>query len=439
MFSRKLRRPKSPDTLKAWERLDQGDIPGALRVLRAVAESAPLAEVALVTGRAADEAGFDDLRDAARAVVAGPGQPRPLYDFGYACIERGIAALAVPALREALNLAPGAKPLLRELVAAYEDGSRHREAADLLLAHEDTLDDWPDRYLLVFNAVLAGDLPLARRQHALLGDPEDEMWLPTRARQNRVLERAAAVEAVSPLDRTDLRGWQYVMGGTFLGTLSPYGYDAGMTGRYAFLQDTYDQCHRGLSRLVALLEAAEARPASVSLLPDRSSRILGLAAAQLLGLPAVPFEAGRENTVVIAYDLNETAEAEQGAEALGALFERAPGQVLHEHASCWTDPPAVTPDSVTLLHESIVAPWGDALRLGEDGEVERGGADTRPEEELAELIVAADPTPDAGDGTAPDDPREGFTEFVAAVRPTWSRGDRARIHSTGPVPSSRFA
>ncbi|HEY8985747.1 MAG TPA: hypothetical protein VIU15_40020 [Streptomyces sp.] len=439
MFSRKLRRPKSPDTRKAWECLDQGDVPGALRVLRAAAESAPLAEVALVAGRAAGEAGFEDLRDAARAVVADPAQPRPLYDFGYACIERGVAPLAIPALREALRLAPGAKPLLRELVAAYEDGSRHREAADLLLAHEDTLDDWPDRYLLVFNAVLAGDLPLARRQHALLGDPEDEMWLPTRARQNRVLDRAAAVEAVSPLDGTDLRGWQYVMGGTLLGTLSPYGWDAGMTGRYAWLQDTYDQCHRGLSRLAALLEAADVRPASVSLLPDRSSRILGLAAAGLLGLPAVPFEAGREDTVVIAYDLNETTEAEQGPEILGALFERVPGQVLHEHASCWTDPPAVTPDSVTLLHQSAVAPWSDMLRVGEDGEVERGGPDTRPEAELADLIIAADPTPDTGDGATPDDPREGFTEFVTAVRGTWLKGDRARGRSMGPVRSSRFA
>ncbi|WP_075731602.1 hypothetical protein [Streptomyces acidiscabies] len=439
MFSRKPRRPTSPDTLKAWECLDQGDVPGALRLLRAVAENAPLAEVALVAGRAAEKAGFDDLREAAKAVVAGPGQPRALYDFGYVCIERGVADLAIPALREALRLAPGAKPLLRELVAAYEDRSRHREAADVLLAHEAELDDWPDRYLLVFNAVLAGDLPLARRQHALLGDPEDDMWTSAQARQRRVLERAGAAGAVSPLDRADLRGWQYVMGGTVLGTLSPYGYDAGMSGRYAWLQDTYDQCLRGLLRLRAALEAAQVRPASVSLLPDRSSRVLGLAAAQVLGLPAVPFEAGREDTVVIAYDLNETAEAEQGPEILGELFGRTPGQVLHEHASCWTDPPAVTPDSVTLLHQSVVAPWGDALRVGEDGEVERGGPDPRAETELAAEIVAADPTPDEGDGATPDDPQERLTEFVAAVRGTWLTGDRARVRSTGPVPSTRFA
>ncbi|WP_416969576.1 hypothetical protein [Streptomyces sp. 4F14] len=438
MFSRKPRRPKSPDTLKAWECLDQGDIPGALRLLRAAAESAPLAEVALVAGRAAGEAGFDDLREAAEAVAADPAQPRPLYDFGYACIERGVADLAIPALREALRLAPGAKPLLRELVAAYEDGSRHREAADALLAHEADLDDWPDRYLLVFNAVLAGDLPLARRQHALLADPEDEMWRPAQARQRRSLERADAAATTNPLDHADLRGWQYVMGGTVLGTLSPYGYDAGMSGRFAWLQDTYGQCLRGLLALKAVLAAAGARPTSVSLLPDRSSRILGLAAAEVLGLPALPYEAGRADTVVVAYDLNETAEAEQGPEILGELFARTPGQILHEHASCWTDPPAVTPDSVALLHQSATAPWGDTLRVGADGEVERGGPDPRPEPEIAADIVAADPTPDEGDGATPADPRERLTEFVTAVRDTWLQGDRARVRSTGPVRSNRF-
>ncbi|QNP68781.1 hypothetical protein IAG44_04430 [Streptomyces roseirectus] len=439
MFSRRLRRPKSPDALKAWECLDRGDLPGALRLLRAGAEGMPLVEVALVAGRAAEAAGFEDVREAAEAVVGAPQQARALYDFGYACVERGVAGLAVPALREALRLTDGATPVLRELVAAYEDGARHREAADVLLAHETALDDWPDRYLLVLNAVLAGDLALARRQHALLGDPGDEMWLPARARQTRALERADAAGTVSPLDRADLRGWQYVMGGTVLGTLSPYGYDAGMNGRFAWLQDTYGQCLRGLSRLTSVLAAAQVRPASVSLLPDRSSRILGLAAAEVLGLPAVPFDAARADTVVIAYDLNETAETEDGPEILGALFDRTPGQVLHEHASCWTDPPAVTPDSATLLCQAVTAPWGDTLRLGDDGQVERGGPDERPQEEIAAEIVHADPTPDQGDGATPDDPGERLTEFVTAVRATWLRGDRARVRSTGPVPSGRFA
>ncbi|MFD9504628.1 hypothetical protein [Streptomyces sp. NPDC060035] len=437
MFSRRNRRPPSPELAAAWECLDGGDVPGALRALR-TAPAAPLGQVAVVVGRAARAAGFDDLHTSATALAAHPDRVRPLYDYGYACVERGVSYLAIPALREALRLQPGSSGMLRELVSACEDEGRHRDAVDALLAHEDGLADWPDRYLLVFNAVLAGDLELARRQHARLAAPADDTWLGARDRQNRVLERAGTAGPVTPLDHSDLRGWQYVMGGTVLGTLSPHGYDAGMTGRYAWFQDSHDQCLQGLLRLKSVLAAAGVRPRSVSLLPDRGSRILGLAAAEVLGLAAEPFEAGREDTVVIAYDLDDTAGADQGPELLGQLFHRAPGQVLHEHASCWTDPPVIAADSVTLLHQSVVPPWGEVLRLGDDGEAERGEADGRPEAEIAADIVGADPTPDGGDGETPADPVEKLTDFVSAVRGTWLQGDRARLRSPGPVGSSRF-
>ncbi|MFD1656751.1 hypothetical protein ACFSL4_00500 [Streptomyces caeni] len=439
MFSRRNRRPKSAELLTAWECLDAGDVPGALRRLRAGAEDLPPAEAALVVGRAADSAGFDDLREAAAALAARPERARALYDFGYACVERGLSYLAIPALRGALAQHPGALPVVRELVAAYEREGRHREAVEELTRHESGFADWPDRYLLAFNAAMAGDLALANRQHTLLPDPEDPQWLPARDRQRRMLGRAASAARVSPLDSTDLRGWQFVIGGTVLGTLSPFGFAAGMTGRYAWVQDSHGACLRGLLRLKALLAAAEVRPRSVSLLPDRGSRILGLAAADVLDLPAEPFAPGRQDTVVIAYDLNELAATDEGPEILGQLFERAPGQVLHEHASSWTDAPVVTADSVTLLCQSVVAPWDGQLCQGDDGGVERAEADDRPAAEVSAGIVAADPSPGEGDGETPADPDEGFAAFAAAVRDTWLQGDRARLTSSGPVRSSRFA
>ncbi|MEU5705524.1 hypothetical protein [Streptomyces flaveolus] len=442
MFSRRNRRaarPTTPALRAAWETLDAGDVPGALRQVRAAGEDQPLGEVALVVGRAAGSAGFDDLADASAALAAAREDPRALYDFGYACVERGVSDLAIPALRAALGLSGGALPVLRELVSAYEDGGRHREAVAELARHEDRFAHWPDRYLLVYNAVMAGDLEVARRQHALLPDPEDERWRPARERLDRMLARAADAERAGRLDTADLRGWQYVLGGTVLGTLSPWGYDSGMNGRYALLQDTPDQCLRGLLRLRDLLAATGARPRSVSLLPDRDSRILGLAAAEVLGLPAEPFVPGRADTVVVAYDLDGLAARDGGPELIGELFERAPGQVLHAQACCWTDPPAVTPDSAALLHQSVMAPWGEGLRLGADGGGERGPADDRPEAEIAAGITAADPTPDPGDGDGPADGDTEFAAFATAVRGTWLRGDRARVRSAGPVPGSRFA
>ncbi|MEU5433635.1 hypothetical protein AB0G73_09685 [Streptomyces sp. NPDC020719] len=439
MFSRKKARPKSAELVEACECLEAGDIPGALRLLRAGAETLPLGEVALVVERAAGTAGFDDLRKAAKKLAAAPESAQELYAFGYACVERGLSYLAVPALREALRLHPGALSVVRELVAAYEREGRHGEAVEVLARHESGLADWPDRYLLAYNAIMSGDLALANRHHALLPDPQDEMWIPTRDRQRRMLDRAAAAASVSPLDTHDLRGWQYVMGGTVLGTLSPFGFGAGMTGRYAWFQDSYDQCLQGLLRLKTLLDSAEVRPGSVSLLPDRGSRILGLAAADVLGLPSRPFEPGRQDTVVIAYDLNDLGETDQGAEILGQLLDRVPGQVLHEHASNWTDPPVVTADSVALLHQMTMAPWGEQLRQDEDGEVAQAPADDRSAARIAAEIVGADPTPEEGDGETPADPDDRFAEFAAAVRGTWLRGDRSGLNSSGPVPSSQFA
>src|SRR5690606_16638674 len=173
-------------------------------------------------------------------------------------------------------------------------------------------------------------------------------------------------------------------------------------------------------------------------LPDRGSRILGLAAAEVLDLPAEPFEAARRDTVVVAYDLGTTADDPQGPRTLEQLRDRVPGQVLHEHASCWTDPPGVAADSVTLLHQSAVAPWEAGLRQGADGGVEPGEPDERPAERIAAEIVGADPAPDEGDGGTPAHPVERLTDFVSAVRGTWLRGDRAGLRSPGPVARSRF-
>jgi len=58
----------------------------------------------------------------------------------------------------------------------------------------------------------------------------------------RILARAGTARAVTSLDRQDLRGWHYVLTGGVLATLSPYGFGAGMTGRWAYLSDSADGC-----------------------------------------------------------------------------------------------------------------------------------------------------------------------------------------------------
>ncbi len=89
----------------AWALSDSGDPQGAMRALRSAADTLAPAEIAPLVGRLAEGAGFADLAQASAALHAGPEQARGLYEFGYACVGRGIPALAVPALRRALRLA----------------------------------------------------------------------------------------------------------------------------------------------------------------------------------------------------------------------------------------------------------------------------------------------------------------------------------------------
>ncbi len=437
--------PETPvDPLaRSWELVNADDTPGAMRHLRSCAGVLPLVELGRLTERIATSAGFEDLAGAAAALASDPGGARVLYDFGYACVERGASFLAVPALEAALRTVPGTLGIVTELVSALEDMGRHSDAVSVLLAHDGLLRPWPDRYLLAYNALMDGQLTLARQHFALLPAPEDEHWAPARQRVGQMLDRAAAIGPATPLDRRDLRDWHYVLTGGLLTTLSPFGFDEPMAGRYAYLQDTFGRCHHGLLRLRLALDAAGASPATVSLLPDRSSRVLGLAAAELFGLPALPYAPGREDTLVVAYDLHGTA-----GELLATLRQRAPGQTLFEHATCWTDSPSVSADVSTLLSQLTVAPWnGGQLRMGPDGRVERLPADDRPEPELAAELLRSTPTPDtdgdaaqAGspDERAPFDPDSALRAFTVAAAAEWASASRDRVRSSGPAPSSRF-
>jgi hypothetical protein len=142
-------------------------------------------------------------------------------------------------------------------------------------------------------------------------------------------------DARDTLGAADLRGWHFALNGGLLTTLSPYGADAGMSGRYAYLAETYSSCHWALRRLQLVLNATGRPPPTVGLLPDRSSQILGLAAAQVLGVRAWDWRPQMEGALVIAYSLADAA-----PHVLNGL-STAPGQILVEHATSWTDPPPV--------------------------------------------------------------------------------------------------
>ncbi|MFD4356694.1 hypothetical protein ACFWPX_29365 [Nocardia sp. NPDC058518] len=416
---------------QARQLLAEGDLAGSVRAVRFVAERVPLRELATVLAELAAAAEFGDLAAAAGAVLDDPADPRALTVLGYECVEYGISFAAIPVLSHALELAPTSRQALAELVTAFEDEHRHAEAVEVLVRHESDLQPWPERYLLVYNSILSADLPRALAEFARLPVPDDD-WKFAYERVGRMLARAGRAGAVTALDHQDLRGWQFTLTGGYLATLSPYGFDAGMTGRWAYLGDNPQLCRYSLDRLALVLSAASRQPRSVSLLPGRADRILGLSAARVLGLPTEEYEPGATDTVVVAYDLRTVAD-----DLIATLHERAPGQILYEHATCWTQPPAVAADVSGLLHQTVVEPWAARQRLGDNG-LEPVAADSRSEAEIAEEIVSADGTPDSGDGATPSDLDAAVTTFVANTCDNWLIGPRTPMKSPGPVRSSFF-
>jgi hypothetical protein len=431
-----------------------GDAAGTIRALRALPEPLLLADggtfgaVAGLVASAARVAGFEELAAAADRAGQNPDDPHALYGYGYNCVERGIAYLAVPALLRALARAPHAGTVRMELVSALEAEARHAEAVEVL-AGSDAMEQWTGRYLLVFNSLMAGDIEGAKQWYTRLGRAPERRQDAMSARLAAMLSRVQLLLGAELLDDAtpapddprgmlgagDLRGWHFALNGGTLTTLSPYGADAGMSGRYAYLAETYASCHWALHRLATVLTAAGRKPPTVGLLQDRSSRILGMAAAEILGVRAWDWRPQMEGALVVAYSLADCA-----PHVLNGL-SGAPGQILVEHATCWTDPPPVAADITTFLHQVVVPPWAARQLPAMDGEGWLDEPpDLRPEREIAAEILAAPAVPDPGDGSAPPDPDDALATFTQRVAPLWARGEghRDRVWSPGPVRSSRF-
>jgi hypothetical protein len=430
-----------------------GDPEGCVRALRSVPDELPLGdratflEIVALVSRCAREMGFDDLVKASEALRAGPDDPQLLYDYGFSCTERGAPWLAIPALALAVVHAPQQLAIRMELVAALGAEARYAEAVSAL-ANDTVLDRWVGRYLLVFHCLMSGDVEGARQWYSRLGKPEEPQHAALADRVTAMLTRVQTVSGASrlddapppadpraPLGDQDLRSWHFVLNAAVLTTLSPFGFDDGMTGRYAFLNETVEGCRFGLHRLDVALTGAGRRPSTVALLPDRSSRVLGLAAAQLLDVPAREWTPDVEDALVVAYTLSDAApELVQG-------LRETPGQLLFEHATCWTDPPALAADLTTLLAQVVTTPWEAHRRPAPGG----GGwvdvpADGRPEPELVADLLATPITPRSGDGQTPDDSDEVLAGFVATVAARFGAGrvPRDKLWSPGPVTSSRF-
>jgi hypothetical protein len=411
-----------------------GDPAFALAALRASLDAvdggrAERAEWLALLARAGGMLGGRSFADAARGALADPDDPAALAALGARLLAERLPGMAVALLARAHRLAPS-DAILAPLVAALAADGQHARAAA-------ALRDAPGAASLgrrgahACHALLAGHLDAARAVlPELVRGPE-----PTHAALAAViggmLARADAIAAVAPLDGGDLRGWHFVVTGGFLLRRAAHGLAAGMNGRYAYVHDAYGDCLAGIHRAARVLAALGQPVERVLLLDDRASAILGRAAAQVIGCPAVAWSPG-ERGLAVAYELAELA-------SWDALREHRPGQVVLGHAASWTEEPPFAAELVTRLHQVSRAPWDRHTSLDPvTGARRELPADPADDATLAARIATASVAEDDADLAALlaiAEASRAVTGDAAALRST---GTRRRAWCGSPVQSLRF-
>ena len=385
-----------------------------------VGDTARLATfVALIEEVAAGAQAAGLASEAQAAVGLAPG---PLFDLGYELVEQGLPQLAIPVLRHVNALVPNQPQVLAELAVACRDSERSDLAVSVLLASAEAVrgDFWL-RFLLCSAALDCGDLVTAEAWIEGLepGSGDDEAAAAEGVRG--VLRRCRRTsDACGGPDRMDVRAWTYGLNGTLVLHLSPFGFDDGMNGRYAYTQDSAGSIHRELLRLVDVLTQTNRLPAVVHALSDRGSAIVAAALARLVGCTVAPYEAGGGGLVVgYSTDRFEEADLQLLAEAREPLFVRAVQ---------WTRGPSRNPDLAGFLHQTLVAPWDECSRPKKGGGLEKVPASDEPVEVWVERILASDGG--LGDEDFDDLPAvRALAGLGAAPGPRWY---------TGPIRSSRF-
>jgi hypothetical protein len=433
----------------ARELLAAGKAQDGLRELTSICSSRPdpladegsVAEAVALLGDFARTFGDAQLAAKLDACRGKPQDPQALYDAAYDLYEQRQFAAASALLYRANAIAPGQSAIVGELATNLEHQLRYGEAA-LVVDLSGIAETSPlGAYLSGFHWMMVGDVEKARQRVAGLAGVADARMTFMRDALAGMVARADAMRAAGmALDDRALAAWQAVLSGTLLLHVSPHGHPDPMRGRYAYVGDSAALEREGLERLKALLAARGMLPPRIVAAPDRSSRILALAAASLFGVPLDdrgPADAGP--ALVVAW----TMEAAADVEFLRAMHDHRPGQTLFVHASCWTEPFVYAPDVTTLLHQTVTSPWsGGALKVDpETRSVVPADPDPRPDEAIAQEILtapASDPSVSsmdeilaiarALDGAAPEH-RGGLGRAA---------GKRMHQRAGGPVPSNRF-
>jgi len=380
-----------------------------------------------------------ELGDLVRQVIYNIDDIQALFDLSYELYEESQHGLAATLLSRANRIEPQDGHIIPELVSNLEELMMNGEARRVLLEAKDLLDESElCRYLLAYNSLMIGDLEEPFEILQTLQDIKEEDLKAIVESFEGMLNRARILKNVRPLDNKDLRGWHAVLNGSLLLHRSPFGDDS-MNGRYAYMSDSYALCREGIERVGKVIEESGIKIPCVYSLENRSSSILALATAELLGLPLKQWNGNSEPGLIVVYDIEEI----ESEDTIIQIADHRPGQVLWVHASCWTFPFPFSPDITTFLYQMKTTPWDGAMIYDNEAKnVRRADPDESPVEVIASNIKNAEKDKDYLEDL--EDILSIINELkdlkdepsMLGIFKSHERRNRQRIGS--PVPSNRF-
>ena len=375
---------------------------------------------------------------AIQAVIDDPDSAENLYDLAYELYEVGLNGVAATLLRRALDLEPYNTKVITELSSNLEALMYFSEAHKMLVSSREYFgDNSLCFYLLGYNSLMTGNVDEARSILPIIENDPDETIQHMYTMLSGMVNRADALKKTRLLDDKDLRGWHLVLNGSILLHLSPFGFDEGMNGRYAFISDSYSLIKDGIMRIKKVIDTTDIAVDEIITLPDRSSRILAIATSKILDVPIVELSESENDThgLIVVYDLDDIEDSD-----IVVKLHSHNQRILWAHASCWTNPFPYAADLTTYLYQSKIAPWGAQLTFNED-QVQTSSVDESSEDELAKKIVEAEIDEDYFDDTKDIlSLIENMKEVEHIHRPGifQTSGKRLRFRNSSPVGSNRF-
>lgn len=330
----------------------------------------------------------DDEVKLFEAALAAFDDYRPFFDLGYHFVEAGHDRLAIPMLLRSFYLNPGNSDVGLELAIALCGRFQPDQAREVLLQCDLVSSFWV-AYQYFWASMLCNIrdgaeqfIKESRRQflaeaasHEVRGalyalDKLDEMRL-----------RLQAIGAPKPL----IRDWHFIQYGAaildyFDDRDGQEGYKVA-GGRWVYIGVSYQQLSITLTKLKRLMHILGREPRLVLSMPDRDSKIIAQAVANMFKLPLTVIAdpaniAFEESLLVAANNLN----------LAGAQIERIlKHQTVFSFNLDWLSQGPNTPDITGIMSQYCVFPWSKDRLVVEPGTNNRVSApeDTRSPEEIA--------------------------------------------------------